>query len=200
MPLIGDQPASWPVASSTDLHRDGWVVALRSDQVLRPGHEDEPAFRRLVLEHPGASVVMAVDDEDRVLCLRQYRHPARRAFVEFPAGVLDVEGEDPIEVAIRELREEAALEAGEWRHLLSTYSSPGISAEQIHIYLARDLRPADRGACVLEHEEAEMELFWAPFDELLAGVLDGRIGDAPVVQAVLMIALEAARDGGRVAR
>jgi 8-oxo-dGDP phosphatase len=182
---VGDRPESWPVVSSKDLHRDGWVVALRSDMVVRPDHPDDEPFRRLVLEHPGAAMAIAIDDENRVLCLQQYRHPAGRSFVEFPAGICDVDGEDPLEVARRELREEAALQAGEWTHLLSTYSSPGISAEVIHLYLARDLTPADRGHFELVHEEAEMELFWAPFDDLLEGVLESRLADAPVALAML---------------
>ena len=183
---LTDEPEEWPVASSTDLHRDDWVMALRADQVHRPGHTDREPFRRLVLEHPGAVIVLAVDDEDRVLCLRQYRHAARRRFVELPAGLCDVEGEDPLEVARRELVEEAALRATEWTHLTSAYSSPGISNEEMHFYLARGLSPADRGDFELEHEEADMETFWVPFGELRAAVLDGRIGDAPVIVAVLM--------------
>lgn len=183
--LAGDNAESWPVDSTTDLHRDHWVVALRSDMIRRPDHSEGEAFRRLVLEHPGAAVALAIDDNDRVFCLRQYRHPAQRRFVELPAGICDVDGEDPLEVAKRELREEAGLQATEWRHLLSTYSSPGLSAEQIHLYAARGLTPADRGDFVLEHEEAEMETFWVPLDELRAAVLDGRVTDAPVALAVL---------------
>ena len=183
---LTDEPEEWPVASSTDLHRDDWVMALRADHVHRPGHTEAEPFRRLVLEHPGAVIVLAVDEEDRVLCLRQYRHAARRRFVELPAGLCDVAGEDPLEVARRELVEEAALEAAEWTHLTSAYSSPGISNEEMHFFLARDLTPADRGDFELEHEEADMEAFWVPFEELRAAVLDGRIGDAPVIVAVLM--------------
>jgi len=183
--LAGDNAESWPVDSTTDLHRDQWVVALRSDMIRRPDHPEGDSFRRLVLEHPGAAVALAIDDNDRVFCLRQYRHPAQRRFVELPAGICDVEGEDPLEVAKRELREEAGLQATEWQHLLSTYSSPGLSAELIHLYAARGLAPADRGDFVLEHEEAEMETFWVPFEELRAAVLDGRVTDAPVALAVL---------------
>ena len=173
------------MASTTDVHRDTWVVALRSDMVTRPGADHEPPFRRLVLEHPGAAIALALDDGDRVFCLGQYRHPAQRRFVELPAGLCDVPGEDPREVAIRELREEGGLQADEWTHLLSTWSSPGISAEQFHMYVARRLSPADRGDFVLEHEEADMETFWVPFDELYGAVLDGRVADAPVALAVL---------------
>jgi 8-oxo-dGDP phosphatase len=182
---FGDAPEAWPVESSTDLHRDSWVVAFRTDQVRRPDADGEAPFRRLVLEHPGAAMVMALDDEDRVFCLRQYRHPAQRRFLEFPAGICDEEGEDPLEVAVRELREEAALQATQWTHLLSTWSSPGISAERMHIFVARGLAPADRGDFVLAHEEADMESLWVPFSDLVEAVLDGRVADGPVVQAVL---------------
>jgi ADP-ribose pyrophosphatase len=186
-PELADTQESWPVVSSTDLFRDNWVMALRSDTIRRPDEPDGEPFSRLVLEHPGAVIVLAVDDEDRVLCLSQYRHPAERRFVELPAGLCDRDGEDPVEVARRELREEAGLEAGEWTHLTSTYPSPGISAELMHFYLARDLVDVGRGDFVAQHEEAEMETFWAPYDDLLAAVLAGRVSDAPLVLAVLLV-------------
>ncbi|GAA2013309.1 ADP-ribose diphosphatase [Nocardioides kribbensis] len=184
-PALRDEPASWPVRSSGDLHRDGWVVALREDRIQRPGHPEEEPFRRVVLEHPGAAVILAVDDEERVLCLWQYRHAAQTRFVELPAGLLDVDGEEPVDVARRELVEEAGYEAQEWTHLVSTYSSPGISEELAHIYLARGLREVGRGDFVPAHEEAEMETGWVAFDDMVEAVLDGRLRDAPVVIAVL---------------
>lgn len=183
--MLGDVPESWPVESSTDVHRDSWVLALRSDRVRRPGDHGEEAFRRLVVEHPGAAVVLAIDDEDRALCIRQYRHAAQHRLVELPAGVCDHDGEDPEEVARRELREEAALQAERWTHLLSTFSSPGYSAERIHYFLAEGLSSADRGDFVLEHEEADLEEVWVPFAELVDAVLTGAVADGPVVQAVL---------------
>ena len=185
MRRLEDVDESWPVVGSTDLHRDGWIVALRSDMVTSPSHPDGEPFRRLVLEHPGAAVVLAVDDDEQVVVVSQYRHPARRRFVELPAGLCDTDGEDPLEVARRELREEALLAASEWTHMTSAYSSPGISAELIHYYLARGLSEADRGDFELVHEEADMEVFRVPFDDLLAAVLDGRVTDAPVIVAVL---------------
>ncbi len=185
-PRLRDVQESWPVVASHDVHRDGWVVALRADQVTGPGEHSGEPFRRLVLEHPGAVVVLAIDDQDRVLCLRQYRHPARTRFVELPAGLLDgPAGEDPLEVARRELREEAQLAAREWSHLVSAWSSPGLSSELIHYYVARGLSPMGRGDFEMLHEEAHLELFWVPFDDLLAAILDGRVGDAPLQVAVL---------------
>ncbi|NUS41098.1 MAG: NUDIX domain-containing protein, partial [Terrabacter sp.] len=114
-----DRPMTWPVVSSHDLHRDDWVVALREDVITRPGHADE--FSRITLEHPGAVVVLAVDDVERVMCLRQYRHTNRREFVELPAGLRDAGDEPSVETAKRELREEVELEASDWRLLLSTF-------------------------------------------------------------------------------
>jgi ADP-ribose pyrophosphatase len=194
-PGIGDVPESWPVESSTDLHRDAWVVAFRSDQVRRPGDHGEAPFRRLVVEHPGAAVVLAVDEEERALCLRQYRHPAQHRLLELPAGVLDHPGEAPLEVARRELREEAALQATDWTPLLSTFSSPGYSAERIHYFVARGLSLADRGDFVLAHEEADLEVLWVPVDDLVDGVLAGQVTDGPVVQAVLAYAVRRDRTG-----
>ena len=185
MPELADKPEEWPVEKSVDLHRDDWVVALRADWIRRPGHPEEEPFKRLVLEHPGAAVILAIDDEERVFCLWQYRHPARTRFVELPAGLCDTDGEEPIEVARRELREEAGLEARDWTPLGSPYSSPGISTEVIHLFLARGLAEVDHDF-EAEHEEAEMATGWVPYDDLLAAVLDGRVTDAPVALAVLL--------------
>jgi 8-oxo-dGTP pyrophosphatase MutT (NUDIX family) len=184
---LEDRPERWSVTESSYLYEGDWVVSLRADQVRRAGAEGEEPFRRLVLEHPGAVIVLALDDGDRVLCLAQYRHAAGRRFVELPAGLLDGPAEEePLDVARRELREEALLEAEDWTHLATTWSSPGISAEVMHLFLARGLSTVDRGDFVLEHEEADMETFWVPFAELRDAVLEGRVGDGPLVQAVLL--------------
>ena len=134
---------SWPVVSSQDLHRDDWVVALREDVITRPGHPEQ--FSRISLEHPGAVVVLAVDDDERVMCLRQYRHTSGHQFVELPAGLRDADDEPSVETARRELREEVELDASRWKLLLSTYSSAGISDEVHDIFLARGLTHAARG-------------------------------------------------------
>ena len=180
---LTDRRESWPVAASEDLHRDDWVMALRKDTIRAPGGTDE--FGRLVLEHPGAVIVLALDDQERVCVLWQYRHPAGRRFVELPAGLLDGEGESPLEVARRELAEEAGLRAEEWTHVSSTYSSPGISTEVMHLFVARGLSPAETDF-EREHEEAEMEQGWAPYAEVYDAVVDGRLTDGPLVQLVLL--------------
>jgi 8-oxo-dGDP phosphatase len=188
-----DTPETWPVVSSTDLHRDDWIVALRSDQVTRPGH-DEDVFTRLVLEHPGAVVVLAVDDDDRVLVLHQYRHPVGERLVELPAGLKDVHGEQPLVTAQRELVEEAGLRAERWATLLDVYSSPGISNERVGIYLAEGLSEAEvADGYVSEHEEADMTRHWVPLDELVTNALEGTIKDALAVVAVLALRVRRCR-------
>jgi ADP-ribose pyrophosphatase len=193
---LQDRPESWPVESSEDLYRDDWVLALRADRVRRPDDPDGEPFRRLVLEHPGAAIVLAVDDDDQVCLLRQYRHPAGRQFVELPAGLCDVPGEDPEVTARRELREEVALEAAEWTRLGSFHASPGISEEVMHFYLAQGLREVDRGEFTPVHEEAVMEVFRAPFEDLVKAVVDGRVTDAPVALATLLVVGRALDDRG----
>ena len=179
-----DRPESWPVHTSEDLFRDEWVMALRRDVISRPG-DDHERFARLVLEHPGAAVVLAVDEEDRVAVVEQYRHPTRRRFLELPAGLLDTDGEDALATAQRELREEAGLEAVTWQHLLTSHPSPGISAERLEVFLARDLSPVGRGDFEPTHEEADMTVRWVPLEELADAVVDGRATEGPLGVAVL---------------
>jgi 8-oxo-dGDP phosphatase len=185
-PQLADVPEEWPVAERDYPYDSGWVVRVRDDRIRRPGHPDDDPFSRVVLEHPGAAIVLAVDDDERVLCLWQYRHAVGRRLVQLPAGLLDVDGEEPAEVARRELVEEAGYEADEWVHLTSAYSSPGIIAELSHYYLARGLRQVGRGDFEPEHEEADMQTGWVPFDEVHAAVLAGRLTDAHLALAVLV--------------
>lgn len=181
---LADRPASWPVVATRDIHRDDWVVALREDVVALPGRP-EVTFPRLVLEHPGAVVILAVDEEEQVICLRHYRHTSGHDFVELPAGLRDAGEEPAVLTAQRELREEAELQASDWRLLLSTYPSAGITNEVHQIFLARGLAHAPRGDFAMQHEEGEMEVMKIPMGELLDAVLEGRVREGPLAQAVL---------------
>ncbi len=183
-PPLEDTPASWPVLESEDLFRDDWVMALRRDVIRAP--DGEETFGRLVLEHPGAAVVLAVDRDGRACVLRQYRHPGQAWFIELPAGLCDVEGEDPLVVAQRELREEAGLVSEKWTSLGAIYSSPGVLAERVHYYLAQELTEVGRGDFEPSHEEAVMEVFWARMEDIQEAILDGRVSDGPTVIAVLL--------------
>jgi ADP-ribose pyrophosphatase len=196
--LPADISGAWPVTASVDLYRDAWIMALRRDTIHAPeGVEgDGGTFDRWVLEHPGAVIVLAVDDEERVACVRQYRHPAQGTYLELPAGLCDTHGEDPLETAKRELLEEAELVASEWRQLFALWPSAGITAERHIFFLARGLTAGDRGDFALQHEEAAMEMLWVPVDDLVEAVLDGRVTEEPISVAVL--AYDALRRRGRL--
>ena len=182
-----DLPQSWPVHGTEDIWRGAAPFAVRRDLVSLPGDPDGAgSFGRVVVEHPGAVVVLALDEDDRVLVLTQYRHPSAMRFVELPAGLLDQPDEDPLVAAQRELLEEAACEAGHWTHLSTMHTSPGISSERIEIFLARGLRHVpDRGGFEPHHEEADMTLHWAALEHLVDAVLERRLTDGPVQVAVL---------------
>jgi 8-oxo-dGTP pyrophosphatase MutT (NUDIX family) len=182
--VVRDEPESWPVHETREVWRGPAPFGVRNDLVSAPGRDER--FWRLVVEHPGAAAVLAVDDDERALVLRQYRHPAGMRFAELPAGLLDGPGEDPLTAARRELLEEGALEASEWHHLNTVHSSPGISSERIEVFLARGLTAVpDRGGFELEHEEADMTVAWVPVDALVDGVLERRLTDGPLATAVL---------------
>jgi len=149
---------------------------------------------REFVAHPGAVAVIALDDDDRVLLLSQYRHPVGRVLWEPPAGLLDVPGENPVHAAARELAEEADLVAGSWWRLVTFFSSPGGSSEQITVFLARDLAPvAEADRFVREDEEAAMVPVWVPLDDAVAGVLGGRLASPTTTVGVLAAAAARAR-------
>ena len=191
-PDIRDITGSWPVTASTELAR-GAMVRLRKDMVQMP---DGEVVGRDVLEHPGAVAVLALDAEDRVLMIRQYRHPVGRLLWEIPAGLRDVAGEPLRTTAERELLEEAGYRAAEWSVLTDSYSSPGISTERIRIFLARGpvLVPPSERSYVPEHEEAHLELAWVPLDGVVAGILAGDLHNG--VTALGILAAYAARQDG----
>jgi 8-oxo-dGTP pyrophosphatase MutT (NUDIX family) len=190
--IIKDQPEHWPVASSAELVRSK-LVTVRSDEVRTP--ENHLAERDVVL-HPGAVAVLALDDADRILMIRQYRHPVGRLLWEIPAGLRDVPGEEPWVTASRELMEEAGYRARDWRLLVDYYSSPGYSTERLRIFLARDLEPvpAAERHFVPQDEEAHLLLDWLPLDEAVGQVFAGELHNGPAVTAIM--AGYAARSGG----
>jgi ADP-ribose pyrophosphatase len=172
-------PHDYEVLTSERVY-DGKVIALRRDHLSLPG--DTTAWRDVV-EHPGSVAVVALDEGDAVVIVRQYRHPIRRELDELPAGILDKAGEPALETAKRELAEEAGLAADGWHVLVDLLTSPGMSDEASRIFLARGLREVDRD--VQEHEEAELTSFRVPLTELVAGVLSGRYENSLLVAGVL---------------
>ncbi len=175
---------------ATETVHDGAVVALRVDQVRMPGGR---VTGREVVEHRAAVAVLALDSEDQVLLLRQYRHPVATRLWELPAGILDVDDEAPVVAARRELGEEAGLSAQTWALLVDVASSPGFTDESVRVYLATDLGEVTAGTGI-DDEEAEMTMSWVPFDDTVRQVLAGQIVDASTVAGLL--ALAAARACG----
>jgi len=156
---------------------------------------DGQTVTREVVDHTGAVGVVVLDAEDRVLLLRQYRHPVRSYLWEPPAGLLDVAGEDPQVAAARELAEEADLVADEWHVLVDFYNSPGGSTEAFRCYLARGLHEVPESARhQREHEERDMARAWVDLSEARELVLAGRLHNPTTVCGVLAAA--AARDAG----
>ncbi len=189
--MIADEPAALQVRSSRTVHH-GMVWDVRRDEVdLGEGH----TVTREVVDHTGAVGVLVLDAEDRVLLLRQYRHPVRSYLWEPPAGLLDVAGEDPQVAAARELAEEADLVADEWHVLVDFYNSPGGSTEAFRCYLARGLHEVPVGERhEREHEERDMARAWVDLAEARDLVLAGRLHNPTTVCGVLAAA--AARDAG----
>jgi 8-oxo-dGTP pyrophosphatase MutT (NUDIX family) len=162
----------------------GDVVDLGDTQVLRE-----------YVAHPGAVAVIALDDDDRVLLLSQYRHPVRSELWEPPAGLRDVPDEELVVAAARELAEEADLVAGSWWRLVDFFTSPGGSNERIRVFLARGLRPvADADRYTRTDEEASMVPVWVPLDEAVDAVFAGRLHSPTAVTGILAAA--AARSRG----
>jgi ADP-ribose pyrophosphatase len=168
------------VQSSKDIYV-GKVMALRSDEVVMPG--GGVAVREIV-EHPGAVAVAALDADDRLMMIHQYRHALRRRLWELPAGLLDVRGEDPLLTAQRELTEETGLTATEWSTLVDLAPSPGFTEEAVRVYLARGLTEVGRPA-VEGDEEADLTTRWVSLPVAVRMVLSGTIVNSTTVAGVL---------------
>ncbi|ERK69861.1 NUDIX domain-containing protein [Leifsonia aquatica] len=186
--LLQDEPFRPEIVSSEAVF-DGRIWDVRRD-VFRYNGED---ITREYVDHTGAVAVLALDDQERVLLIKQYRHPVRHRDWEIPAGLLDIRGEDPLTAVKRELAEEADLVADEWNVLTDIFTSPGGSDEAIRIYLARGVRPAAE-AFAREEEEADIETAWLPLDDAVDAVLARTVHNAPLIIAVL--AARTAREKG----
>ncbi len=188
-PALLDVAERWTVASSSYTLRTNRVIAVRRDEVV-----NDEKFTRDVVVHPGAVGIIALDDDERMLLVRQYRHPVGHRLYEPPAGLLDVDGEDYLAAAQRELYEEGHVRAREWKVVLDAFTSPGMTTEALRIYLARGLSevPADERHDGV-HEEADMPVVWAPISDVVAGVLAGNLHNPTLVMGTL--AVWAARNG-----
>ncbi|WP_420368792.1 NUDIX domain-containing protein [Curtobacterium sp. L1-20] len=185
---IADEPASFEVTDSTVVY-EGAVWDIRRDTIA---YNDDSMVREYV-DHTGAVAVYAEDEEGRVLVIQQYRHPVRLRDWELPAGLLDMEGEDHLTAAQRELGEEADLEAETWEPLVRYNTSSGGSDEFIQIYRARGVRTTE-SAFEREAEEADIVKRWVPRSEVIDGIFAGRLNNSALVVAALAVeALEQRR-------
>ena len=185
-PGHGDDPLRERLVSSEVL-RQSRILEFRIDTIeSADGHRST----RDIAGHPGGVCVVAIDPEDRVLLVRQWRHAAGRALLEIPAGTLDREPDGSIEehggAAARELEEETGSRAGTWRYLGAFYTAPGFTSELMHLYLATDLQAVHAGGLQPDEDE-RLELHPLPFDEAVAMIDRGEIPDAKTIAGLLLV-------------
>ena len=183
----GDDPLREKLISSEVL-RKSRILEFRIDTVeAADGHRST----RDIAGHPGGVCVVAIDDQDRLLLVRQWRHAAGRALLEIPAGTLDRQPDGSIEehagAAARELEEETGSRAGAWRYLGAFWTAPGFTSELMHLYLATNLVPVHEGGLAPDEDE-RLELRPLPFDEAVAMVERGEVPDAKTIAGVLLVA------------
>jgi ADP-ribose pyrophosphatase len=169
------------VTSSKDIY-SGAVLALRTDEVVMPG--GRTAVREIT-EHRGAVAILALDPDDRVMLVHQYRHAVRRRLWELPAGLLDQADEEPVEAAKRELAEEAGLSADEWAVLIDVVPSPGFSDESVRVFLARGLTDVGRTESDADDEESELTTRWVSLSVAVRMALSGSIVNGVTVAGLL---------------
>lgn len=159
---------------------DGRVIQVSVDTVELPNGHRLPLE---IVRHPGGAAVVAIDAQERVCLLRQFRHAAGGFIYELPAGKLEP-AEPPDVTARRELAEEASLEAAEWSPLGAYFSSPGVFTEVIHLYLATGLKPA-RG----NPEAGEVfQVEWWPLAKAVEHACNGELSDAKTIIGILRTA------------
>jgi ADP-ribose pyrophosphatase len=186
--VLADDPAGVDVVGS-DTVFEGVVWDIVRERFAFDGHEIVREF----VSHPGAVAVLALDERERILLIKQYRHPVRARDWELPAGLLDVAGESPLLAAQRELAEEADLVAVDWSLLTEFANSPGGSNEVIRVYLARGVSATEE-AFERTDEEAGIEVRWVPLDEVVEAVLARRVHNSTLMLAAL--AAHTARERG----
>ena len=183
-PQVSAPRHDFAVVSSDDIYT-GKVLAVRRDQVRMPAGGTSV---REIMEHAGAVAIAALDADDRLMMIYQYRHAVGRRLWEMPAGLLDQAGEDPLETARRELAEEVGLAATEWSVLIDVTPSPGFSDESVRVYLATGLTDIGRQGTI-EHEEADLRVVRVPLATAVQAALAGDIVNASTVAGLLAAAI-----------
>lgn len=160
---------------------EGRVFTVIRDEVR---HESGYEAVREVIAHDGGAVVVAVDAQDRVLLVRQFRYPLAAHILELPAGKLSPD-EDPLDCARRELREETGVTARRWEPLTAMLSTPGFCTEELFVFLARDLEDGEQA---LEEGEESIEVLRLPLREAIERCADGGIRDGKTVTGLFLAA------------
>jgi ADP-ribose pyrophosphatase len=141
---------------------------------------DGEVLHRVAVRHPGAVVIVPVDDDGRAVLVRQYRAAVDAHVLEAPAGKRDVEGEAPQQTAARELEEELGLHAGRLVRLAGFFNTPGFCDEHSHLFAALDLRPAPKNAPT-SAEERDMTVERVALDDAERLIADGTLHDAKTI-------------------
>lgn len=160
----------------------GRVVELNLETVRLPNGQE---VELEIIHHPGGAAVLALDADNRVCLLRQYRHAAGGYIWELPAGKID-NREPPLQTAQRELEEEGGRRAERWESLGECLSSPGVFTEIVHLFLARDLEPVQ----VRPERDEVFTVEWLPFGEVLRMVDTGELRDGKSLAGVLRTLLK----------
>ena len=160
---------------------EGKIIKVTLDQARLPDGSLAP---REVVYHPGGVAVLALDEDNTVYLVKQYRYPIQQLLLEMPAGKLDHGAEENVLLgAQRELSEETGLEAAQWTYLGYTLASPGFCDEALHMYLARGLT---RKRQHLDEDEF-LDVVTMPFGQLVEQVMDGTITDGKTVSTTLKV-------------
>lgn len=162
---------------SSEMKFDGKLIKVTYDIAEVNGKESW----REVVHHPGASAVVAIDEENRIIMEKQFRYALNDYLLEIPAGKLD-KGEDPLVCAKRELEEETGIIASEWISLGTIATSPGFCNEVIHLYVAKGLSKGE----IHWDEDEYVEVERYTFDELLQRINDETIKDSKTLSALLL--------------
>lgn len=168
----------YEATQNSKLIYSGKILNLRLDEVKLPNGKTST---REIVEHPGAVAIVALNEKDEVLMVRQFRKPVEEELLEIPAGKLE-HGEQPEDCAQRELMEETGFFAHSIRYLTNFYTSPGFSSEKMYLYLARNLESNRK----LSDEDEFIDLLTIPFEQTLEKIYAGEIRDAKTISGLLL--------------
>ena len=163
---------------SSRLIYEGRAVKLRVDTIKMPNGRETT---REIVEHGDCVAIVAIDEKDNVLLVKQFRQPVERALLEIPAGGIET-GEDPVTTVHRELREETGYLPRKVERFGGFYSSPGYCTEYLHLYLATDLIPSR----LIADDTESIELVRVPISQIPSLIASESICDAKSIAGLLI--------------